>query len=320
MTRVVHLVLEDGTVFTGESFGAQRDGWGEVVFNTTMTGYQEVLTDPSYAGQMVALTYPLVGNYGINRRDFESRRIQVSALIVRQHCDLPSHASSDMTLHAFLEEYNIPGISGVDTRALTRRLRTRGVMTGLITADDPDRAKQRLAEIPRYDDLDLVSTVTTPGGYAWDHGSEHSGLPNVPAAGRRPAHPGDRRRRQVQHPAPVAEPGLRGVHRARDYAGQCHAGYAAQRRLLLSPWPRRSGATWATSSDNLGQLIGQVPIMGICLGHQLAARALGAGTYKLKFGHRGGNHPVKGPADRAGAYHRAEPRLRRLDRITCPPA
>ena len=97
MTRPVHLALEDGSVFTGESFGAQRDGWGEVVFNTTMTGYQEVLTDPSYAGQMVALTYPLVGNYGINRRDFESRRIQVSALIVRQHCDLPSHASSDMT-------------------------------------------------------------------------------------------------------------------------------------------------------------------------------------------------------------------------------
>ena len=180
MTRLTHLALEDGSVFTGESFGAQREAWGEVVFNTTMTGYQEVLTDPSYAGQMVALTYPLVGNYGINRADFESRRIQVSALIVRQHCDLPSHASSNMTLDAFLWEYNIPGISGIDTRALTRRLRTRGVMTGLLTADSA-AARSRLRDIPRYDNRDLVSTVTTPAGYSWDGSGESAGFPTAPA-------------------------------------------------------------------------------------------------------------------------------------------
>ncbi|MCY3691175.1 MAG: carbamoyl phosphate synthase small subunit, partial [Chloroflexi bacterium] len=181
MSGLIHLVLEDGSVFTGESFGAQRDGWGEVVFNTTMTGYQEVLTDPSYAGQMVALTYPLVGNYGINRADFESRRIQAAGLIVRQHCDLPSHSSSNMTLDAFLKEYDIPGISGIDTRALTRRLRTHGVMMGLITCDNPDVAQHKLNELPRYDNLDLVSTVTTPGGYAWD-GSETAGYPATPPA------------------------------------------------------------------------------------------------------------------------------------------
>ena len=159
------LLLEDGSVHRGESFGAAVSTWGEVVFNTSMTGYQEVLTDPSYAGQLVTLTYPLVGNYGINSEDIESRRIQVSGLVVREHCDLPSHGSSNKTLHQYLVEYNIPGISGVDTRAITRRLRTRGVMTGLITTEPLERARERLAEAPRYDDLDLVKTVTTDDAY-----------------------------------------------------------------------------------------------------------------------------------------------------------
>ena len=290
MSRVVHLVLEDGTVFTGESFGAQREGWGEVVFNTTMTGYQEVLTDPSYAGQMVALTYPLVGNYGINRTDFESRRIQASALIVRQHCDLPSHSTSDMTLHAFLEEYNVPGISGIDTRALTRRLRTSGVMMGLLTFDDPDTARQKLADLPRYDNLDLVSTVTTQDGYSWD-GSETAGYPTTPPpAGARRILVTDvglkynilrllksRGCEVVAVPATTPADVMLGMQPS---------------GLLLSPGPG-DPELLGNIVDNVRQLIGHVPIMGICLGHQLAARALGARTYKLKFGHRGGNHPVK---------------------------
>ena len=290
MSGVVHLVLEDGTVFTGESFGARREGWGEVVFNTTMTGYQEVLTDPSYAGQMVALTYPLVGNYGINRADFESRRIQASALIVRQHCDLPSHSTSDMTLHAFLEEYNVPGISGIDTRALTRRLRTSGVMMGLLTSDDPDSAVKKLADLPRYDNLDLVSTVTTPDGYAWD-GSETAGYPTAP--------PPEGVRRIL-----VTDVGLKyNILRLLQSRGcQVFAVPATTPAnimlamqpsgLLLSPGPG-DPELLGNIVENVRQLIGRVPIMGICLGHQLAARALGARTYKLKFGHRGGNHPVK---------------------------
>ena len=290
MSGVVHLVLEDGTVFTGESFGARREGWGEVVFNTTMTGYQEVLTDPSYAGQMVALTYPLVGNYGINRADFESRRIQASALIVRQHCDLPSHSTSDMTLHAFLEEYNVPGISGIDTRALTRRLRTSGVMMGLLTSDDPDSAVKKLADLPRYANLDLVSTVTTPDGYAWD-GSETAGYPTAP--------PPEGVRRIL-----VTDLGLKyNILRLLQSRGcevfavpattPANIMLAMQPSgLLLSPGPG-DPELLGNIVENVRQLIGRVPIMGICLGHQLAARALGARTYKLKFGHRGGNHPVK---------------------------
>ncbi len=289
MSGVVHLVLEDGTVFTGESFGAQRDGWGEVVFNTTMTGYQEVLTDPSYAGQMVALTYPLVGNYGINRADFESRRIQASALIVRQHCDLPSHSSSDMTLDAFLKEYNVPGISGIDTRALTRRLRTRGVMMGLITSDHPDAARQKLVDLPRYDNLDLVSTVTTQDGYAWD-GSETAGYPPAPPDGVRRILVTDvglkyniLRLLQSRGCEVIAVPANTP---AEVMLGLQPSG------LLLSPGPG-DPELLGSIVENVQELIGRVPIMGICLGHQLAARALGARTYKLKFGHRGGNHPVK---------------------------
>ena len=291
MTRLMHLALEDGSVFTGESFGAPGDAWGEVVFNTTMTGYQEALTDPSYAGQMVALTYPLVGNYGINRADFESRRIQAAALIVRQHCDLPSHASSDMTLDAFLREYNVPGISGIDTRALTRRLRTRGVMTGLLTAASPEAALLRLRDIPRYDNLELASTVTTPAGYRWDGSGESAGLPTGPApAGVRRILVTDvglkyniLRRLQSRGCEVVAVPAdtPAEVMLAMEPAG-----------ILLSPGPgdpERLGEV----VDNIRRLLGRAPVMGICLGHQLAARALGARTYKLKFGHRGGNHPVK---------------------------
>ena len=137
MSRRASLVLQDGSVHRGYGFGADADALGEVVFNTTMTGYQEVLTDPSYAGQLVTLTYPLVGNYGINELDHESRRIQVGGLIVREHCDAPSHGSSSRTLHQFLESQGVPGISGVDTRAVTRRLRSQGVMLGVITSGSP---------------------------------------------------------------------------------------------------------------------------------------------------------------------------------------
>ena len=142
------LVLEDGSSFQGTSFGANGEGHGEVVFNTSMTGYQEILTDPSYAGQIVMLTYPLIGNYGINPETVESKKIQVRGLIVREDCDLPSHWNSEATVAQFLASQGVSGISGVDTRAVTRRLRSSGVMMGIITRDDPQSALKKLASLP----------------------------------------------------------------------------------------------------------------------------------------------------------------------------
>src|ERR1700687_4595280 len=151
------LVLEDGTVFRGQAFGAGARSSGEVVFSTAMTGYQEMLTDPSFAGQVLVLTYPLAGNYGINGEDVESKRIQVRGLVVHEECREASHRDSDMTLHDYLPSEGIPGIAGVDTRALTRKLRTAGVMMGAITTDETvDEALARLRALPSYDETDFV--------------------------------------------------------------------------------------------------------------------------------------------------------------------
>jgi carbamoyl-phosphate synthase small subunit len=284
LANTAYLILEDGSVHQGESFGADVVGHGEVVFNTSMTGYQEVLTDPSYAGQLVTLTYPLVGNYGINREDIESRRIQVAGLVVREHCDQPSHGNSELTLHEYLRSQGIPGISGVDTRAITRRLRSQGVMMGLITSESPESALARLAEMPRYDDQDLARTVTTPERYRWDDSSTNVESPT--------------------HRILVIDTGLKyNILRLLQKRG-CEvvvlpSTTSAEDMLTLQP----SGILLSPGQgdpqlldyvvSNVGKLIGRVPIMGICLGHQLVARALGGSTFKLKFGHRGANHPVK---------------------------
>ena len=296
MAEEPYLVLEDGSVFTGQAFGAQACGYGEVVFNTTMTGYQEVLTDPSYAGQIVVLTYPLVGNYGINSRDFESGRIQVAGLVVREHSESPSHGLSTTTLHQFLDSQGIPGIAGVDTRAITRRLRSRGVMKGLISSGRgdglrnlranemaPEAALARLRELPGYGEVDFVKSVTTKDPYNWDQ------PPNAPPSSRRIL---------------VADFGLKyNILRLLRSRG-CEviavpATTSAEEMLalnpagiVLSPGPG-DPALLGYVVDNARKLVGRVPVMGICLGHQIVARALGGDTFKLKFGHRGGNHPVK---------------------------
>jgi carbamoyl-phosphate synthase small subunit len=277
--------LEDGSVHPGDAFGAVATGHGEVVFNTSMTGYQEMLTDPSYAGQLVTLTYPLVGNYGISDEHFESRRIQVRGLIVREHCDLPSHGLSRRTLHEYLLSQGIPGLSGVDTRAITRRLRSRGVMMGIITQDSPESALARLAEITPYGDVDFVRTVTTDQNYHWVDSPMAPGV-------------------EEKHRVVVLDSGLKyNILRLLRKRG-CEvvavpATTSAEEVLALSP----SGILLSPGPgdpqllgylvDNVRKLLGRVPIMGICLGHQIAARALGADTFKLKFGHRGANHPVK---------------------------
>jgi len=287
-----YLVLEDGSVHEGVGFGAEVDGLGEVVFNTSMTGYQEILTDPSYAGQLVTLTYPLAGNYGINPQDHESSRIQVGGLIVRENCDLPSHGRSERTLHEFLASQGIPGIAEIDTRAVTRRLRSQGVMLGIITHGEPDAALRRLKDSPAYDDRDYVATVTTGEEYDW----------NAEGA------PGDEDPKDAKHRILVTDCGLkynilRQLRRRGCRVTVVPAATPAEELLAMEP----SGILFSPGPgdpkqldyvvDNTRQVLGRVPVMGICLGHQIIARALGAETFKLKFGHRGGNHPVKDLAD-----------------------
>ena len=283
-----YLVLEDGSVHRGYGFGAAGNAVGEVVFNTTMTGYQEVLTDPSYAGQLVTLTYPLVGNYGINSIDFESRRIQVSGLIVREHCETPSHGASDRTIHQFLESQGIPGISGVDTRAITRRLRSQGVMMGVITSD-PDSALASLKSSPNYGELDHVRTVSTTEGYAWGDAGILS----------QPQNSTERPFRVLVTDCGLKYNILRELNRRGCEVQVVPADTPAEELLSLKP----SGVLLSPGPGdpqlldyvvrNAREILGRTPVMGICLGHQIVARALGAETFKLKFGHRGGNHPVR---------------------------
>src|SRR3990172_5891464 len=174
MPERAYLVLEDGTFFAGEAFGAPAEATGEVVFNTSMTGYQEALTDPSYAGQMLVMTYPIQGNYGVNDRDDESRRVQVNAFIVREHCLAPSHRLMTATLHDYLVERGVPGLSGVATRALTRRLRVAGVMMGALTQGSPEAALEKLRDAARYGTVDLVPAVSAERPFASPPGGAYA--------------------------------------------------------------------------------------------------------------------------------------------------
>ena len=287
MPRSVSLVLEDGSVYSGRAFGAATEAFGEVVFNTSMTGYQEMLTDPSYAGQIVVPTYPLIGNYGINDRDFESRMVQVAGFVVREHSLRPSHSLSTSTLDEFLRTQGVAGISGVDTRAITRRLRARGVMMGTITADEsPEGALARLRGQPSYGETDFVKQVSTPVPYDWTQSTPGT---DPPEASRRIV---------------VDDYGLKyNILRILRSRG-CEviampAGASAEDLLalkpdgvVLSPGPG-DPELLDYAVDTAQGIVGKVPVLGICLGNQVLARAFGGGTFKLKFGHRGGNHPVK---------------------------
>lgn len=283
------LVLEDGTVFTGEAIGAARRSNGEVVFCTAMTGYQEALTDPSFAAQILVMTYPLQGNYGINDADIESKRIQVRAFVVRENCDEPVHWRSKKTLHQYLDENGVPGIAGIDTRALTRKLRTGGVMMGTVTHDETsEQALARLRDLPRYGATDLVPWVSTKIAYEYPNGAQAT------SAARGQGGP-----RIVVLDLGVKFNILRTLHRLGCRATAVPCGTSADDILamkpdgvLLSPGPGDPALLDYAVTTARG-LVGKTPIMGICLGHQVIGEAFGAKSYKLKFGHRGANHPVR---------------------------
>lgn len=286
MSKDSYLVLEDGTVYAGRSFGSNGTSFGEVVFNTSMTGYQEVLTDPSYAGQIVVLTYPLIGNYGISRACEESKGIQVAAFVVREHATYPSHVTSESAIGDYLSGQSIPGLSQVDTRAITRRLRSSGVMMGCVTTEySTGEALSRIREIPRYDDLDLVKTVSTGKLYQWGNEFNSSmDSENIHIVVSDCGLKFNILRCLLKRGCSVT------VVPAHISAGEILG--LKPDGVIFSPGPG-DPVHQGLSVSILRELMGRIPIMGICLGHQLLAKACGAKTFKLKFGHRGGNHPVR---------------------------
>lgn len=271
------LLLEDGTLFTGRGFGAEGGSVGEVVFNTGITGYQEVLSDPSYCGQIVTMTFPLIGNYGINRDDFESIRPFIHGFVVRRHEDVPSNWRAQYTLGSLLKEYGIVGISDIDTRMLTRILRQHGTMKGIITTGNEriEELQERLGSTPLLRDqvarTSTKSVFSSPGDkeriVLIDYGAKSGILRELTKRGCDVVVvPQDTTAEEIRKLKPD---GIQLSNGPGDPKDVPHA------------------------VETVRQLIGEYPLFGICLGHQLFALASGADTGKLKFGHRGGNHPVK---------------------------
>jgi carbamoyl-phosphate synthase small subunit len=290
------LCLEDGRTFLGESFGAQGETTGEVVFNTSLSGYQEVLTDPSYKGQIVTMTYPLIGNYGINEEDSESERPQVEGFVVRELSSRPSNWRSQKTLDQYFKEYSIVGIQGIDTRALTKHIRDAGAQLGIISTVDFDfqSLRKKLEKAPQYGGRDLVKEVTCPQPYAWEQGTW-----SFPQDRRNSSRQIGDRFNVIVYDCGVKRNILRHLVDEGCEVTVVPASFPAEEVLGLRPQgvclSNGPGDPAAISYviDNVKKLIGKLPIMGICLGHQILGLALGGKTYKLKFGHRGGNQPVK---------------------------
>jgi carbamoyl-phosphate synthase small subunit len=289
------LALEDGTVFEGRSFGAPTERSGEVVFNTALTGYQEVFTDPSYSGQIVILTNPQVGNYGTSAEDNEAARPYIEGLVVREFSAIASNWRSDAEADAFLGRNGIPVISGLDTRALVRHLRTRGVMRGVLSSVTADSSAlvERARGIPTMAGLDLASRVSTPERYEWNKPVE----PCSPSDFL--ARPPETKYHVVAYDFGIKRNILRRLVQVGCRVTVVPALTSAEDALALNPdgifLSNGPGdpEPLQTQVGIIRRLIGNKPVFGICLGHQLLGLAVGGKTYKLKFGHRGANHPVR---------------------------
>ena len=282
MIKSAKLLLENGMVFTGKSLGAEGETIGEVCFNTGMTGYQEILTDPSYCGQLVTMTYPHIGNYGVNLKDCESEKIQVSGFIVREENVVPSNFRSTQSLGDYLREQKIVGIQEIDTRSLTRMIRTEGAMNGIISTIDMDETSLhgKVKKAQSMNGLDLVKVVSTDKAYIWKTGA--NAKYKIAAIDLGIKH--NILRQLSSHGCEITVfPANTSADEIMNYN---------PRGIFLSNGPGDPAAVTYTI-ETVKKLLGEKPIFGICLGHQILALALGAQTYKLKFGHRGCNHPVK---------------------------
>ncbi len=310
------LLLEDGTVFEGTHIGADKDVISEIVFNTSMAGYLEVLTDPSYAGQAVCMTYPLIGNYGVCREDMESRQPWPDGFIVRELSRIPSNFRSDMSLQQFLEENGVPGIAGIDTRALTRILREKGTMNGMITTNEHYNMEEIIPRLKAYTTGKVVEKVTCTEKYTLTPSAELAD--NGPVSGSavfdKEAYEAGKKE---MRPSMVRSLNGKGLKVALlDFGAKANIAYSlAQRGCEVTVYPAWTKAEEIIAAAPDGIMLSNgpgdpkectdiiaevkklydtdIPIFAICLGHQLMALATGADTHKLKYGHRGGNHPVK---------------------------
>ncbi len=288
------LALADGRVFHGRAFGAPGEVHGEVVFNTSLTGYQEILTDPSYAGEIVTMTYPQIGNCGINREDVESATPHLRGFVVKEACHFPSNWRAEMSLDAYLKEHNIVGIEALDTRALVRHIRDKGAQTGIISTTDldPESLVAKARKAPSIVGRDLVQEVTCSQAYHWTEG------PWDLSAGYQTAD-GKTKYKVVAYDFGIKRNILRNLVAHGCDVTVVPANTPAAEVLQMQP----DGVFLSNgpgdpepvryAQENIRQLLGNKPLFGICLGHQLLSIALGAKTYKLKFGHRGGNQPVR---------------------------